>query len=164
MIKKLLKQLQHVVHTHLTQQTLQRMQYFLEWFARSLHLHFGHNQTGEKTFFPKRWDIYFIDLWWNIWRELSKNRPCIVISKRKDNGWDTVVILPIKTYKWRSHARRHILLEEQWDHWLDRACIIDLLQITTVSKRRIMSKKIWSVSIEEMNEIEQRMRFLFFSW
>jgi len=49
---------------------------FLEWFYEIIEINFNKKIPSLKL---NKWDIYFVKLWQNIWSELNKNRPCIVI-------------------------------------------------------------------------------------
>lgn len=67
---------------------------FLEWFEQILFLHF---EKKIPNIVLRQRDIYEIELWQNIWSELNKRRPCLVISDDGFNRWNTVVIIPIKS-------------------------------------------------------------------
>ena len=67
---------------------------FLEWFYEKLNLNFNIKRVG--LWFNK-WDIYFINLWKNIWSELNKIRPCLIFSNFFVNKWNTIIVIPLKS-------------------------------------------------------------------
>lgn len=42
---------------------------FLEWFYEKINIHFNKKTPNLKL---NKWDIYFVNLWKNIWSELDK--------------------------------------------------------------------------------------------
>jgi mRNA-degrading endonuclease toxin of MazEF toxin-antitoxin module len=126
---------------------------FLEWFYEKLELNFNKKYSH---FIPNKWEIYFVNLWTNIWSELNKNRPCIVYSNYFFNSWDNIVILPLKGYKWKTNKSLNIFLSSSKVEWLYKDSIVDLMWIRQISKKR-MWKLIWKLKQEKLISIDKKL-------
>jgi mRNA-degrading endonuclease toxin of MazEF toxin-antitoxin module len=113
-----------------------------------LNLHF---KKKTPNFIFNKWDIYFVNLWKNIWSELNKNRPCLIISEKKFNAWNTIVIIPLKSYKWKINKKYQIMVN--LDFLKKKKSIIDILSLRQVDKKRINSF-IWKINKTDLNNIE----------
>ena len=69
---------------------------FLEWFYKKINIHFNKKTPN---LIPVIWSIYEVELWTNIWSELNKKRPCVIISKWNYNKWNTVTVVPLRSIK-----------------------------------------------------------------
>lgn len=130
---------------------------FLEWFYEKLDIHFNKNDLNLKL---NKWDIVFVNLWKNIWSELNKTRPCIVYSDKKANFWNTVIILPLKSYKWKIVKDFNVFVDKKEILWLEKSSIVDLSSMRQISKKRI-NKKIWKVWKDILKEIDYKILNLF---
>jgi len=130
---------------------------FLEWFYEKLDINFN-KKTPDLKF--KKWDIYFVNLWKNIWSELNKTRPCIVYSSKKANFWNTVVIIPLKLFKWKINNNFNLLLAKSKEFWLEKDSIADLVWIRQISKKRI-NKRIWRIWKISLNDIDNKILNIF---
>lgn len=126
---------------------------FLKWFKEKLKLEFKYKYSN---FIPNKWEIYFINLWKNIWSELNKNRPCIIYSNYFLNRWDTVLIIPLKSYKWYKNNNINIIIKNSKLNWLKKDSIIDLMWIKQVSKKRI-NKIIWKLEKEYLEKTDKKL-------
>ncbi len=126
---------------------------FLDWFYEKLNINFNKNYLNLKL---NKWDIVFVNLWKNIGSELNKNRPCVVYSLKKANFWGTVVVLPLKTYKWKFNKSFNVLLKLEDVDWLFKDSIIDILAIRQISKKRI-NKRIWRLKDDILLEIDEKV-------
>ena len=158
MIKKLLKKLQSTVYTFLDQDTFEMMERFLWWFEKLIRIHFS-AKLGD--FYPKKWDIYIIDLWRNVSSEIGKNRPCVIFTHKKMNHGDGLIVIPMKTYRWKIRKKWHILIRKDESRGILRDNIIDVSQMRYVSKKRITSKKIWVLDDEIVASIENKILYIF---
>jgi len=126
---------------------------FLDWFYDLFVINFKKNTPNSKL---NKWEIYFINLWKNIWTELNKNRPCIIYSSYFFNNWGDVVIVPLKSYKWRINKNINVFITKTQLNWLKKDSIIDIPWIRQVSKKRIW-KYIWKTSLENLYKIDNKM-------
>jgi len=130
---------------------------FLEWFHELLNLNFNKNEPNLQL---NKWDIYFVNLWKNIWSELNKIRPCIIYSNYFFNNWKTTVVIPLKSYKWKINKKVHILIYWNKINNLKLDSIVDLLSIRQVSKKRILLKR-WFLSKKELEKIDKQILKIF---
>jgi len=126
---------------------------FLDWVYEKLNIHFFRNV---RYFVPKQWDIFYVKLWYNIWSELNKTRPCIVISKRKFNTWWTVIVVPLKSYKWKD-KKYFIKIQSSKNNKLWKDSLVDIFAIRQVDKKRLLNR-IWSLEKEYVDEINILLR------
>lgn len=131
---------------------------YLDWFVELVDLHFC--KEVNSSFFNK-WDIYFVNLWKNIWSELNKTRPCIIYSKKFANFWDSVLIIPIKSYKDKQLLKDfHVFIVPTTDNKLTKDSYCDLSSIRQVSKKRI-NKKVWTLSENIIKEMDSKILKIF---
>ena len=126
---------------------------FLDWFYDLFKINFLDNTPNLKL---NKWDIYFIELWRNIWNELNKARPCIIYSNYYNNNWNTVVIVPLKSYKSKINKNINILLKKDECNWLEKISIIDISSIRQISKKRILFK-IWILDKRYMKKLDKKI-------
>jgi len=127
---------------------------FLDWFLRKMEIHF--EKEIAQDFVPEKWDIYFIDLWNNIWSEENKRRPCSVYSTKRFNQSNTVVVLTIKSFYWKINKEYEILIEPNEINWLQKKSLIRITQIRTVSKQRF-GGKIGTLDKELLEQIDKKI-------
>lgn len=123
---------------------------FLEWSYEKLELNF---LKKSPHLVVNKGDMFFVNLWKNIWSELNKNRPCIIMSQTYHNNGNTVVVLPLKSYKWEEIKRHQILLDFAS---LKSKSIVDFLSIRQIDKRRL-NTNIWNVWRKDLDKINDKM-------
>ena len=126
---------------------------FLEWFYEKLNINFNKKNPNIKL---QKWDIFYINLWKNIWSELNKIRPCIIYSKKFANNWKTTVIIPLKSYKWTFNKDLYILIKNDKINKLQLKSIIDITAIRQISKKRIRWY-IWKLSSNDLYKIDKKI-------
>jgi len=123
----------------------------LFWFNTFLNYHFFHWENKNQI---KKWDIYEINLWRNIWSELNKKRPCVVVSADWFNQWNNVVAIPLKSIKpYSKDWIISIFIDKEWT-FLDKESFVSIANIREISKKRIW-RKIGKVSKKDMLKVEQ---------
>ena len=131
---------------------------FLEWFYEKLDLNF--NWTTPKLKF-KKWELYFVNLWKNIWSELNKTRPCIIYSKKSFNNVNSVIIIPLKSNKWKNLINKfHIEIFKSSENKLQKYSICDIFHIKNISTKRL-KWKIWILEDKYLNEIDKKVSLMF---
>jgi len=129
----------------------------LDWFYDKLEIHFKKRTPDLKL---KKWDIYFVNLWRNIWSELNKTRPCIVYSIKKANFWETALVIPLKSYKWKILNDFQVLIKQTDYNKLIKDSLVDISWIKQVSKKRILDKK-WNLEIVYLKQIDKKILNIF---
>jgi len=125
---------------------------FIEWFYRKIEINFLFKTNN--TFYPRKWEIYFVNLWQNIWSELNKIRPCIIYSDRKFNNSWTIVIIPLTSYKWRFNKNFQVKLDSSKICNLKSDSLALPSQIRSISKNRIW-EKIWKIENRFLSKIDK---------
>lgn len=113
------------------------------------------------NFIPKRGEIYYIDLGFNIDSEQSGIRPCLIIQNDfGNNKSSTIVIIPITT-KSKKFSKTHVKLTKEDGLREDSYILVE--QIRCVSKRRIYyngyANKIAELTSEKMEQIRNAIEF-----
>lgn len=157
MIKEKINNLFDVINRFVTDINKSNISEFLDWFVDTINLHF-HKKTPNLK--PNKWDIYFVNLWKNIGSELNKSRPCIIYSNYFFNSWDTILVLPLKSYKGKVHRNLNFLLKTDPLNWLFKNSLVDLMWIRQISKKRI-GKFIWKVKPDFLVKIDKKMLKIF---
>ena len=127
---------------------------FLEWFHEKIKLNFIKKTPISKI---NKWDIFFVNLRKNIWSELNKKRPCLVITDYYYNNWNTIVIIPLKSYKWKINKNTQVLLKF---NLLKNSSLIDILSIRQIDKKRI-NNYVWSIDKKYLLKVENKMFRIF---
>ena len=125
---------------------------FLRWFLDSLKIHFSRKIIIRQY---KKWDILLIDLGQNIWSEICKRRPCVVFSEKKYNHTDSLVVIPLKSYKNKSVSKFEIMIKADKDNLLYKNSLVSFISIREISKKRII-KHLWRFNAYDMNNISNK--------
>ena len=155
-MNKKLNKLENLVNKIKNDITLPILLAFLDWFYDKLNIHFN---KSIKYFVPKQWDIFYVKLWQNIWSELNKTRPCVVISKRKFNSWWTIIVVPLKSYKWKN-KKYFIKVKSSKINNLWKDSQVDIFAIRQVDKKRLLNK-IWILEYNYVDEIITLLKKMF---
>ena len=131
---------------------------FLEWFYEKLNLHFFWIKPRIKF---KKWEIYFVNLWKNIWTELNKIRPCLIYSKKSFNSINWIVIIPFKSYNWKKIIEKfQIKIEKSHINNLRKSSICDIFHIKYISTKRL-KWKVWIIENKYLEEIDKKVLLMF---
>ncbi len=152
MYKTKLNKIKNLVEKIKNDITLPLISDFLDWFLEKLEIHFN---WLEKNLELSRWEIFFVNLWKNIWWELNKIRPCIIYSHKKYNYWNTIIIIPLKSYKWKINKNFHIFIKH-WKNNLKKDSIADLGSLRQVSKKRL-KWSIWIIENDILLKIDKKL-------
>jgi len=126
---------------------------FLDWFMDKLELHFL--KPAPDLVFEK-WDIYFVDLWKNTGNELNKIRPCLVYSKKRYNFWWTILVLPLKSFKWSYKKDFSVFVSASVFNSLKKHSIADISSLRQISKKRVLNY-IWRLEKEILCDIDEKL-------
>ncbi len=130
---------------------------FLEWFYENININFNKQNPN---LIPNIWDIFEVELWINIWSELNKKRPCVIVSKSCFNKWNTVIIVPIRSIK--HFSKLWSISFEIWINWtwLIKKSYLTPINIKEISKKRIL-KKIWKLNKEDIQKLKNALTNIF---
>jgi mRNA-degrading endonuclease toxin of MazEF toxin-antitoxin module len=107
-------------------------------------------------------EIYYVHLWQNIGNEISKLRPCVIISQKFANNADTVLVAPCTSVldkmgnKKTKDPRFFIYIQANQENLLLNDSYVSLMQMRSISKRRI-DNKLWNLGTYEKNKIIKKL-------
>jgi mRNA interferase MazF len=107
--------------------------------------------------FPRRGEIYWVNLDPVVGSEIAKTRPCIVISNDVGNQYAPRVIVAPITSQNLGHVYPFEVRVSAEEGGLDRESKVLLDQIRTVDKRRL-GDRIGELSDEYMAHVSQAIR------
>lgn len=121
-----------------------KTQRLINWTSRKLYYH--NAKINQRRWTVKRGEVYFVDLGENIGSEENKLRPCVVIQSNSYNFHSPVFICAIISNSLLTIPDIQIPITENYTY-IDAqgnkktlSGTIDLGQIKTVGKERIISK------------------------
>lgn len=131
---------------------------FLDWFYEKINIHFEWN--NKENLIPKKWEIFLVNFWQNIWSELNKIRPAIIYSNYYLNWWNNLIVIPIKTLKNNFNKKIHVIIEKDNLNKLDEKSYASVYNLKEVSKKRII-RKIWNLDEIFIKKIDKKILKIF---
>ena len=95
----------------------------------------------------------------NVGAELNKIRPCIIYSNRKFNAWWTVIIIPLRSYKWKN-KKFFVKIDPNNLNNLENVSLVDILSIRLVDKKRLLNR-IWQLDNKSLKDIDNMVIKIF---
>jgi len=157
MIQEKINHIKKISEKYSNDITISLVSDFLNWFIEKLNLNFNSKSPNLKY---KKWEVYFVNLWQNIWSELNKTRPCIIYSKKSFNSKNSVIIIPLKSFKWKIIDKFQIKIEKDEKNKLIKDSICDIFHIKNISTKRIWLKK-WEINLEKIKQIDNKIIKMF---
>ena len=106
----------------------------------------------------KRGEIYIADLNPTMGSEINKKRPVIIVSNNINNFYsDTVTIIPI-TSNINKVYHFEVFIKSIGSNGLSNDSKAQCHQVRTISKVRISSAKLGSISTQELEALENALR------
>jgi len=106
----------------------------------------------------KRGDIYYANLDPVMGRETGKTRPVLVIQNDIGNMYSPTTIVAVITEYSDKKASYPICVAIKKDNGLKKDSIINLSQIRTVDKRRLITPKISTLSSDFMKKADKALK------
>lgn len=108
----------------------------------------------------KKYDIILVDLNPVKWSEQSWVRPCIVLQNNIANKslLKTATIAPITSSI--KNVTSAVIIKQSVQNWLDKKSRIELSQIRTIDKQRLI-KTIWSLDDFYKPELNEKLSLFF---
>ncbi len=157
MYKTKLNKIRNLIEEIKNDITTESISHFLNWFYEKLNIHFKKNTPNIKI---KKGSIFYINLWQNIWSELNKTRPCIIYSDKKANFWNTIIVIPLKSYKWKKLNDFQLIIKASNQNNLNKDSIADISSLRQISKKRLLDK-IWNIENKHYIEIDSILLKIF---
>ena len=142
---------------------LQKAQRISSWNSQKLYHTIG--KTHQRTWAVKRNEVYFVDLGENIGSEENKIRPVVVLQANSYNFSSPVFTCAIISTSPMTIADIQIPITGTYtytDMGISKQLIgtIDLGQIKTIAKERIVSRRVCELTAE-VNEIDEKLLNIF---
>ena len=126
---------------------------FFNWIKLHFYFHF---KTTKATKF-KKFQIYRIHFWINIWTEFSEKRPWIIFKSNKYIRWKDIVVLPITSLKkWKKYWDLDVFVNRTNKNNLSLDSVIKVEHIKSISKMRIWDY-IWELDSDIINLLNQKI-------
>lgn len=143
------------------QKVLIKSQKTNHWSAQKLFYHVG--KRYQRTWTVKRGEVYFVNLGENIGSEENKLRPVVVLQSNAYNFNSPVFTCAIISTSPITIPDIQINITESYPY-IDNngdarqlSGTVDLGQIKTIGKERIVSRKICQLSVSEMREVDLKI-------
>jgi len=105
----------------------------------------------------KRGEVWFANLNPSVGSETAKRRPVLIVSNDANNrGASTVTILPITSNVTRVYPFEVALAEAAGG--LSKQSKAQAQQVRTISRERIIGKRIGALSLREMAKVDAALR------
>lgn len=143
---------------------VQQSQRYNKWLAAKIYLSIG--QKYKKSWTVKRGEVYFVNLGQNIGSEENKIRPVVVIQANAYNFKSPVFTCAIISSSSMTIRDIQVPINNTYAYTdsdgkaQQLAGTVDLGQIKTIAKERIVSSKICTLTTE-MNEIDEKLLNIF---
>ncbi len=131
------------------------------WSAQKLYYHIG--KKHQRNWTVKRGEVYFVDLGENIGSEENKLRPVVVLQSNAFNFSSPVFMCAIISTSMMTIPDIQVPITSTYVYTDNKGVLknltgnIDLGQIKTIGKERIVSRRICSLSISEMKELDTKL-------
>ena len=106
----------------------------------------------------KRGDIYYANLDPVVGRETGKTRPVLVIQNDIGNMYSPTTIVAVITEYSEKKAFYPICVAIKKDDGLKKDSIVNLSQIRTIDKSRLMTPKIARLSNDIIKQVDQALK------
>lgn len=144
--------------------TMQQSQRYNQWLSQKIYYVFGKNHQRKWT--VKRGEVYFVDLGQNIGSEENKIRPVVVLQANAYNFKSPVFTCAIISTSPVTIPDIQISISGHYTYIDDKGVTktlsgaIDLGQIKTIAKERIVSQKVCTLK-NEINDIDTKLLNIF---
>ncbi len=107
----------------------------------------------------KKWDIWYANLWINIWNEFNKVRPVLVLTNNKFSRWNNIIIIPITSLKSEKRIlNTDIIIDTKFGK--RQRSIMRINHLKDISKKRLI-KKVWRIDDDTLNRLGIKLKLLF---
>jgi len=106
-----------------------------------------------------KYDIVLVDLNPVKWSEQAWIRPCIIIQNDFANKVANTFVVAILSSVIKEYPHT-LIIEKSLENRLELKSRIDLLQVRTVDKTRII-KKLWELDFDYRLELDEKIRISF---
>ena len=106
--------------------------------------------------FPKRGDIYWVNLDPTVGAEIKKNRPCVVISPDSANrGGQLIIVAPITKAEGKKTYFHEVFLPKGTAN-LNHPSKIKVFQLRCIDKKRLSQHSVGSLPAEHIFALDEK--------
>lgn len=140
---------------------LGKSQAISHWSSQKLYYHVG--KKYQRSWTVKRGEVYFVDLGENVGSEENKLRPVVVLQANAYNFVSPVFTCAIVSTSSMTIPDIQVSISGTYPYTDNKGVTrnlsgtVDLGQIKTIGKERIVSKKICRLSATEMRDIDLKL-------
>jgi mRNA interferase MazF len=106
----------------------------------------------------RRGDIYYANLDPVVGRETGKIRPVLVIQNDIGNMYSPTTIVAVITEYSKKKASYPICVAVNQENGLKKASVVNLSQIRTIDKKRLMTPKLATLSNDSMKKVDDALK------
>jgi mRNA interferase MazF len=107
----------------------------------------------------KRGEVYYANLEPARGSETGKTRPVVVIQNDIGNAYSPTTIVAVITGYSEKKASYPICVPVGIEQGLKKASIINLAQLRTIDKRRLIAPRVASLPAAVMSEVDQALKY-----
>jgi mRNA interferase MazF len=115
---------------------------------------------GLEVIYPKRGEIYWVNLDPTVGSEIKKVRPCVIVSPDAANRSGALIIVAPITKVEKKKVFYHEILLPQGTVNFPHDSKIKVFQLRCLDKRRLQKKKIGSLSEELIEDLNEKIRIV----
>ena len=124
------------------------------WNILKQNINFWKNENK----YPKPWEIWYLNVWLNIWSESSWKgiffkRPVLIIKKL----WNLFLTISMTT-KWKNNNKFYYKID---DCYFEKESYLILSQAKSVDKKRFILK-IWELTHKDFYKIKKELKSFWF--
>ncbi len=110
--------------------------------------------------YPKRGEIYWVNLDPTVGSEIKKVRPCVIISPDAANrSGSLVIVAPVIKVEGKKIYFHELLLPKGTANF-SQDSKIKVFQLRCIDKKRLQKKKMGSLSEEILEELDEKIRIV----
>jgi len=164
MYKTKLNKIQNIIEKIKNDITLPIISNFLEWFFEKLDISF--NKQNIYKWKISQYSIFIAHLWQNIWSEISKKRPVLILSSTwYSSVWNDILITWITDlyddyWNKKKIYAFDIVISNYKKYWLKKESIIRLSSIKQIDKKRLIYR-MWKLDRKFEKDIKEKFLNLF---
>ena len=132
---------------------------YIEWFLIKLKINYF--WVYRKYIKFEQWYIYWIEFWQNIWSEINKKRPWIIVSRTWfSKKWNNVWVIPLTTYsKNKKVYEFDVIIRPDNKNKLDTISIARCWNVLSIDKKRLKNF-IWKINKNDLEKIIENIKKL----
>ena len=119
-----------------------------------------HDLGGLEVSYPKRGEIYWVNLDPTVGAEIKKVRPCVIVSPDAANrSGPLVIVAPVTKMEGKKIFYHEILLPKGTANF-PHDSKIKVFQLRCIDKKRLQRTKIGSLPVDLIEELDEKLKIV----